>query len=41
VSALSPNLYAWRCMIPHLMDLCGHLKFEICIERRVRQNLCI
>ena len=35
VSALSPNLHAWRCMIPYLMEICGHPKFEICIERLV------
>ena len=34
-STLSLNLHAWFCMIPYLMDLCGHPKFEICIERLV------
>ena len=38
VSTLSPNLHAWRCMITHLMDLCGHPKFEICIERLLSIN---
>ena len=34
-SALSPNLHAWVCMIPFLLDKCGHPKFEVCIERLV------
>jgi hypothetical protein len=34
-SALSPNLHGLYCMIPYLMDMCGHPKFEICIERLV------
>ena len=38
VSALSPNLHAWRCMIPLLVDICGHPRFEIRIERMVSQN---
>jgi hypothetical protein len=40
VSALNPNLHAWLCMIPYLMELCGHQKFEICIERLVSQHPC-
>ena len=34
-SALSPNLHAWFCIIPYLLDTCGHPKFEVCIERLV------
>jgi len=35
-SALSPNLHAFYCMIPFLMEMCGNPKFEIYIERLVR-----
>ncbi len=35
-SALNPNLHVWFCMIPFLMEMCGHPKFEICIEWLVR-----
>ena len=32
--SLSPNnLHARFCMIPYLLDVCGHSKFEFCIER--------
>ena len=34
-SALSPNLHAWFCMIPFMLEMCGHPKFEVCIERLV------
>ena len=28
-SSLSPNLHALFCMIPFLLDKCGHSKFEV------------
>ena len=34
-SYLSPNLHSLFCMIPFLLDKCGHPKFEVCIERLV------
>jgi hypothetical protein len=40
-SALSPNLHAWFCMIPFLLEMCGHPMNEVCIERLVSNLKCM
>jgi len=34
-TTLSPNLHAWFCTIPFVLERCGHPKFEVCFERLV------